>query len=109
MKFVPGFGRGASQSSIFLPPFSCPLVLLVVAGALESSIPGGMEEESGHAIIVGFCIISLILLEILALILGLVGVFARERNKVFAFLGIGFSGLAVLGAIGIIVIGLTMA
>ncbi len=83
-------------------------LLLVVAGALEASTPGGMDEQSAAAVIVGSFLILFILTSVVALGLGIAGLFQRERRKVFPILGTVFSSFTVLGTIFVVMVGLAM-
>ncbi len=82
------------------------LVLFVVAGVMETSTPGGVDENSPEAMLLGLLIIGCLLGLLVALALGIAGLFQRERKKVFAILGIIFSGFAVFGTIVLMLIGL---
>jgi len=83
-------------------------LLIVVAGALEASTPGGMNEESAAAVIVGLFLILFMLTSVLALGLGIAGLFQRERKKVFPILGTVFSSFTVLGTILLVMVGMTL-
>jgi hypothetical protein len=81
-------------------------VVILIAGAIEGSTPGGMDENSAEAIVIGLSIISLFFLNILAVGLGVGGLVQKERKKIFAILGTIFSSFTVLLTIGLIVLGL---
>ena len=78
--------------------------LVVVAGVL-SSTRGELSEDSPEAILIGLGIIAGIGLAVLALILGVIGLF-QQNDKLFPILGTTFSGLVLLGSILIICAGL---
>jgi hypothetical protein len=82
------------------------LIVFAIAGILEATTPGGMDEKSAAAILTGLCIIALILVDIVALGLGLAGLFQRDRKKLFAILGTVFSFATVACTIVLIVLGL---
>lgn len=82
--------------------------MIVIAGVLEATIPGGLSEDSIEAIIVGLLIIAFLLAELVAFTLGIAGLFQNERKKVFAILGMIFSGGTIFGTILLIVIGNAM-
>ena len=82
---------------------------IVMAGVMEASSPGGMDEESPEAIIVGLAILACGAGEILALVLGIVGLLIQGRRKVFAILGVCFSAVTLVGFLGLMLVGLAMA
>ena len=83
-------------------------LLLVVAGAMETSTPGGMDEESAEAVVIGALLLICSGAQLVALVLGLAGLFQSECKKTFAILGTVFSSLAIVGMIAILAIGLAL-
>src|SRR5207253_8753704 len=82
--------------------------MFVIAGIMQSTAPGGMDERSVGAIILGFCIIGLLAIDLVAAGLGIAGVCQKDRKKIFAVLGIVFSITTVVCAVVLMVIGLAM-
>jgi hypothetical protein len=80
--------------------------LLVIAGIMETNTPGGIDEESPQAIVLGVLIIGSLVLSLVGLVLGLVGVFQPQRNKIFPGIGIGVNALLVLGTLAIVCLGM---
>ncbi|TWU43455.1 hypothetical protein Q31b_24960 [Novipirellula aureliae] len=80
--------------------------LIAVAAIIEGSNPGGMDEESASAIIVGLCVFAIIGLTFLGLALGFVGIFAANRNRIFPILGVMFNGLLLLAITALFLIGI---
>jgi hypothetical protein len=88
---------------------SISLVLLVViAGALEVSAPGWIDEESVAAMVLGLFIFALLVVDIVALGLGIAGLIQKNRKKLFAILGTVFAAATILGILFLIVIGNSM-
>jgi len=83
-------------------------LLFVAAGVIESSTPGGMNEESPIAIILGLMLFACLFADIIAFIFGIVGLLQPDRSKIFSILGLVFVVLTVLGGGGLIVLGLMM-
>jgi hypothetical protein len=83
-------------------------LVFVIAGIMETTTPGGMNEKSASAIIVGFCIIGLLFVNLVAIGLGLGGFMKKGEKKLFAVLGTIFSSVITLGTIILIVIGIMM-
>ena len=84
-------------------------VLLLVAGVIESSTPGGMDEQSPVAIAIGLAAIVFVFLALVGLGLGIAGLFQSERKKVFAVLGTIFGLITVLGTAAIVAVGMMMS
>lgn len=82
--------------------------LIVIAGVMEASTPGGIDEESAVAIIVGVFLFAFLGASLVALGLGIGGLMHRERKKIFAVLGAVFSAATVVGTIFIMMLGLAM-
>ena len=81
---------------------------IVIAGFMETQTPGGLDENETVTGVIGLAIIGLMLLDVLAFVLGIAGLVQRDSKKVLAVLGIIFSGITLLGTLGLIVLGLSM-
>ena len=82
------------------------MVVFAVAGILESSSPGGMDEKSAVAIIIGFGIIGLLGLDLVAAGLGIAGMLQKHRKRLFALLGTIFSSAAIVCTLMLMIVGL---
>ena len=80
-------------------------VCVIIAGAMAASTPGGIDEESTTAMLVGLVIFFCFFMEMLAIGIGIGGLFQKDRNKIFAILGIVFSIATCLGLIGLMILG----
>jgi hypothetical protein len=83
-------------------------ITMVVAGVLQATTPGGMDNNSETTIIIGLFIIGFLFATLIALGLGVGGLFQRKRKKVFSIFGIIFSSVTLICTILVIVIGLTV-
>lgn len=83
-------------------------IVFMVAGYLEVTTPGGMGEESGAALVVGLFIIGLLILELVALGLGIGGLLQKDCKRTLALLGTIFSGVATICILGVIVLGMAI-
>ncbi|MAG57797.1 MAG: hypothetical protein CMJ83_16040 [Planctomycetes bacterium] len=81
------------------------LALMIIAGVMEASTPGGLDDESPTIVLVGLLMLAAGLLDLIAMGLGIAGLFQAERRKVFAVLGTAFSTLTVLGMVALVVVG----
>ena len=82
--------------------------IFIFAGIVEAGTPGGMDEESVVAILIGLFIIGSVFANVAGVALGIAGVVQRDRQKVFSILGVAFNAAIILGMIGLIIIGIMM-
>lgn len=80
------------------------LILIGIAEALESR-PGGMDEESNAAILVGLGLFLTTLAQLAALGLGIAALVQAGRTKVFGVLGTVFSVLGLVGTLMLMLLG----
>ncbi|HSR63447.1 MAG TPA: hypothetical protein VLN56_08590 [Gammaproteobacteria bacterium] len=89
--------------------FIITFILLGIAGVMEASTPGGIDETATNTIILGLAIIAVLFIDLVALVLGICGMVQKERKKIFAGLGSLLSGILLVGTILVIIIGNSMA
>ena len=82
--------------------------LVALAGIIEVSTPGGMDEESPAAIVIGLLFILGGCLCLAGLGLGVAGLFDGNRKRVFSVLGLTFNALTILGVLVLLVVGLAL-
>ena len=80
-------------------------LVIVIAGVMEASTPGGMDEESAGAVMVGLFLFAFLGAALVALGLGIGGLLQKERKKIFAILGTVFSSVSLVVTIFIISLG----
>lgn len=81
------------------------IALVVIAGVMESSTPGGMDENAPSTVLLGLALLGSLGLEGLAFILGLIGLFMQNTKKITAILGVIFSGMIGMGIIFLMILG----
>lgn len=85
------------------------LVLVVLLGGIaEVTTPGGLDEDSLAAGLLGLLLLSALCGLVISLVLGIVGLVQQQRKKVFAILGTVFSGVSLAGGIVLMFIGFIM-
>jgi len=84
------------------------LVTIVTAGVMQVSTPGGMDENAPTTILIGLAILLLLGLDVVAIGLGIAGVFQKDCKKVFAILGLVFSTGIIIGTVALMIIGNSM-
>lgn len=95
-----GFGIAASVISVL--GGIALLLLLAIAGVMEVNTPGGIDEESPLAIIVGLFLFATIFTQLIAAALAIAGIAQQQRQKTFAVLGLVFSLGALLFSGGVL-------
>jgi hypothetical protein len=98
-----GLGIASFAIGLSVGVFECAIV--VVAGIIEVSTPGGIDEDSPATMLLGLAILAGLGIALCGVGLGIAGLLQR-RNKLFAALGVVIGLLVVLGVAGLIVVGL---
>jgi hypothetical protein len=98
-----GLGIASFAIGLSVGVFECALVL--VAGMIEVSTPGGIDEDSPATMLLGLAILACLAIAMLGIGLGVAGLLQR-RSKLFAALGVAIGLLVVLGVAGLMVVGL---
>ena len=83
-------------------------ILFLIAGVMESNTIGGIDEESVGAIIVGLFIFGFAFLDLLAIGLGIAGIFQKTRERITAIIGTIISSATLIITLTLIGIGLAM-
>jgi len=81
------------------------MALVVIAVIMESSTPGGMDENAPSTVLLSLVLLGSLGLEGLAFILGLIGLFMQNTKKITAILGVIFSGMIGMGIIFLMILG----
>jgi hypothetical protein len=81
-------------------------VLLVIAGVMETTTPGGIDEESAQAVVIGLFLFLTMFIQLIAVGFGIAGIVQQQRLKLFGILGLVFSLLALLFSAGMLLLGL---
>lgn len=106
---LPHAGMGIASFVLSIPVGILLFLVFVIAGVLETATPGGINEESPVAVIVGLCMLGLLGLDIVAVGLGIAGLFQGYRRRLFAVLGLVFSAAIGLGTLLLIGVGLLVS
>lgn len=101
-------GLGIASFAISLVTAVCILAMFVIAGVLETSTPGGMDEDGVEVMMIGLGIIFFLGIAIVGLALGITGCALSGRKKVFAILGTVINVLLLFGTVFLILLGLLM-
>ena len=82
-------------------------ILFLIAGVMEANTYG-VDEESAGAIIVGLFIFGFGFLDLLAIGLGIAGIFQKTRERITAIIGTIISSATLIITVSLISIGLAM-
>lgn len=99
-------GLGVSSFVISLLCAFMVLTMIAIAGVMEASMPGGMDDESPEAVGIGCGVLIFLLGSLLALGLGIGALFQQNRSKAFPIIGIVIAGLTIFSTLLLIVLGL---
>lgn len=103
---LPHSGLGIASFLVGVGALFFGILLVVVAGIMEAARPGGIDENSPEAMVVGLLLLADVVGALVGLVLGIIGAVTAHRNKLFAGLGIGINALVLLGLIAVLIVGL---
>tara|TARA_Y100001978_G_scaffold193928_1_gene200557 strand:- start:312 stop:641 length:330 start_codon:yes stop_codon:yes gene_type:complete len=83
-------------------------IICLIAGVMESNTYGGIDEESTGAVILGLFIFGFGILDLVALGLGIAGIFQKTRERITAIIGTIISSATLIITVSLIGIGLAM-
>jgi len=83
-------------------------LVVLIASVMDSNTYGGIDEESAGAIILGLFIIGFGFLDLLAIGLGIAGIFQNIRRRATAIIGTIISSATLIITVSLIGIGLAM-
>lgn len=95
-------GPGIASCILSIVAASVVFMLIIVAGVIDTSSPGGLENNPAGALFLGMLILGGLTIDITALFLGIAGLFQHNRKKPAALIG------TVLSMIVLIIIGSLM-
>jgi hypothetical protein len=98
-------GFGVASFIISISVGLLMFLVFAIAGLMQVSTPGGIDKQSIQMMLVGLSIIALLFLDIVAVVLGIVGLLQKKRKKLFAIFGTILSSATVILTIALIVVG----
>ncbi len=81
-------------------------LLFVIAGAIQLSTPGGVDENSPAAMVIGLMLFLLMFALLVALGLGIGALCQSDRKRLFGVLGTIFSAVSLLLTLILLAVGL---
>ncbi len=82
-------------------------MLLAVAGYYEATTPGGMDEASFTAVIIGMFLFLTIFILLVGTGLGIAGLFQKDQKRIFPILGTVLNSSLIVTLIGVFLVGLS--
>ncbi len=82
------------------------VVLVLMVTYLETTTPGGVDEQAPLSIFLGFVLFAIIPVSGIGTILGFAGLFQRNRRRTFPVFGAFLNLVLFCSVIGLIVVGL---
>lgn len=101
-------GLGIASFLIALGMAMVIFLLLTAAALAEVNTPGGLSTTSGTAILLSLLLIASLLVDLIALALGIAGSVQKGYGKTLAVLGAAISGLTLAAVILLVIVGNTM-
>ncbi|MEW6026165.1 MAG: hypothetical protein AB1599_02575 [Planctomycetota bacterium] len=83
-------------------------IMVAIAGYMEMSTPGGIDDKSASAIILGLLLIGGLMVNLAGAAFGIVGLLTPNTKKAFSILGLLFNLIILIGMAGLMLIGLLM-
>lgn len=99
-------GPGIAAVILSAVSFLGMVITLIVAGSLQIHTPGGISNDSGAAVMIGGAFLICIGLQLVAGILGVVGLLQEDTKNGFAIAGLVLPTLFVIAAVGLLAFGL---
>ena len=83
-------------------------LIVFIAGVWEVSAPGGVDENSAAAVLLGLTLFGSLGVNLVSLGLGIAGIVQKSRNRVFAFIGTSIAAASFVITVSIIVAGMVI-
>lgn len=81
-------------------------LIVLIAGVWETSAPGGVDENSLAAGLLGLILLGSLGGNLVSVALGIVGIVQKSRNRICAFIGTSIAAASFLITASIIVAGM---
>ena len=99
-------GVGIASFTVSIIGSLLMLLLFMIAGAIQLSTPGGVDENSPAAMVIGLMLFLLMFALLVALGLGIGALCQSDRKRLFGVLGTIFSAVSLLLTLILLAVGL---
>lgn len=102
---LPHSGLGIASLAITFLMGLFEFVVIMIAGILESTTEGGVDENSPEAMLLGLSVLGGMMLNFVGIGLGIGGLCQSNRSKIFPALGVCLGIVVIFGVVSVIVLG----
>ena len=99
-------GVGIASFTVSIIGSLLMFLLFMIAGAIQLSTPGGVDENSPAAMVIGLMLFLLMFALLVALGLGIGALCQSDRKRLFGVLGTIFSAVSLLLTLILLAVGL---
>jgi hypothetical protein len=89
-------GPGIASCILSIVAVSVLFMLIIVAGVIDTSAPGGLENNPAGALFLGMMILGGLTIDIAALFLGIAGLYQHNRKKLAPLIGTALSIIVLI-------------
>ena len=98
-------GLGIASLALSIVSAIITFVVVVIAGVMEATTPGGIDESSASAVVVGLFIFACLGLNLVSIGLGIAGIIQKQRTRVCAVIGTAISSASSVVVLSLMAIG----
>ena len=99
---------GVASLAISIVNIITTFILFLIAGVLEASTPGGVDENSAAAVILGFCTIGTVGVNLVSIGLGIAAILQKQRIRICAFIGTSIATASFVATAALVGIGMAL-
>jgi hypothetical protein len=101
-------GLGITSFILTIVSFIAMILVFGYAGYMQTTTPGGIQQDSGATIMIGLITILLSGGLLVGVVLGIVSLCRKNKKKLFGILGLSMSLFAIVLVTGLIGLGLAI-
>lgn len=101
-------GIGITSFVLTIVSFIATILVFGYAGYMQTTTPGGIQQNAGITVIIGFTIMLLGFALLVGLVLGIVSLCRKNKKKLFGILGLTMSLFAIILVVGLIGLGIAI-
>ena len=83
-------------------------IIFLIAGVWEASAPGGVDEDSAAAIILGLSLFACIGINLVSMGLGIAGIVQKQRERICAFIGTSLATASFVITVALLAVGMML-
>ena len=98
-------GLGIASLVLSVVSIIITFIVVVIAGVMEVSTPGGIDESSASAVVIGLFVFACLGLNLVSIGLGIAGIIQQQRTRICAVIGTTLSSASSVVVVSLMVIG----